>query len=397
MVLRFLETSDYRNLDGGRLEFSDGINLLYGHNAAGKTNTLEALYLFAAGRSVRTRNERELVRIGKDSTHIKIGFDRNGVSRTMSAGYMLSGASGCTRRMKVDSAVADRVSEFLGVFRAVLFTPDHLDLVKGAPEGRRHFVDAALCQIKPGYIKSLNRYEKVLSERNAYLRRVKYGEVKPDKEYLDVTSTLLSQNAAVIIKQRASYISLLAEHAANMYGYLTGEKEKLFCEYSGFSKNIKYDDEKLCAKALEEHYARSYERDMSLGRTFSGPHRDDLLVYISNSRLEFEDNDENDEAEQGRLAARTFGSQGQQRSAVLALKLAEGEIVKQLTGEYPVFLLDDLFSELDENRRNKLVSLFGDRQAVITSCEEAFLSQADNVYPIKVEGGKHFAMFKKSE
>lgn len=391
MTLKWLETRGYRNLEGTRLCLSDGINLLYGHNAAGKTNTLEALYLFATGRSFRTRNERELVRIGNSAANVSIGFDKNGVEREMSVNYVLSGASGCIRRMKIDGAVSDRVSEFLGVFRAVLFTPDHLELVKGAPETRRHFMDAALCQIKPGYVKSLNRYEKTLAERNAYLKRVKYGEAKLDTAYLDVMSCMLAQNASVLIKQRSSYAALLSEYASQMYSFLTGDKETLFSEYAGFSKNIKCDDEKVCAKALAEHYARSAERDLSLGRTFSGPHRDDLLVYIAKNRLEFNESEEAESEEQtaGRLAARTFGSQGQQRSAVLALKLAEGEIVKQLTGEYPVFLLDDLFSELDLDRRRKLISLFTDRQAVITSCDETLLSQTKNVHAIRVDGGKY--------
>ncbi len=390
MRLKWLETRGYRNLESSRLGLCDGINLLYGHNAAGKTNTLEALYLFAAGRSFRTRNERELVNIGGTCASVTIGFDKNGVDRQMSVNYLLSGNAGCTRRMKVDGAAVDRVSEFLGVFRAVLFTPDHLELVKGAPDGRRHFMDAALCQIKPGYVKSLNRYEKTLSERNAYLRRVKYSEAKLDTAYLDVMSAMLAQNAAVLIKQRSSYATLLAQYASEMYGFLTGEKETLFTEYSGFSKNVKYDDEKACAKALEEHYKRATERDLSLGRTFSGPHRDDLLVYIAKNRLDFDQTEETDEEEQtaGKLAARTFGSQGQQRSAVLALKLAEGEIVKQLTGEYPVFLLDDLFSELDADRRKKLVSLFCGRQAVITSCDELSLAQMQNMCTIRVENGK---------
>jgi len=389
MILQWLKTRDFRNLESSKLNLCSGINLLYGHNAAGKTNTLEALYLFAAGRSFRTRNERELVNIGGTCASVTIGFEKNGVDREMSVNYLLSGNAGCTRRMKVDGAVVDRVSEFLGVFRAVLFTPDHLELVKGAPDGRRHFMDAALCQIKPGYVKSLNRYEKTLAERNAYLRRVKSGDAKLDTAYLDVMSAMLARNAAVLIKQRSNYAALLSQYASDMYGFLTGEKETLFTEYSGFSKNVKYDDENACAKALEEHYQRSVDRDLSLGRTFSGPHRDDLLVYIAKNKLSFEEENPNEEEQSvGRLAARTFASQGQQRSAVLALKLAEGEIVKQLTGEYPVFLLDDLFSELDANRRKKLVSLFCDRQAIITSCDELSLGFAEKVCAISVESGK---------
>ncbi len=389
MILQWLKTRDFRNLESSKLNLCSGINLLYGHNAAGKTNTLEALYLFAAGRSFRTRNERELVNIGGTCASVTIGFEKNGVDREMSVNYLLSGNAGCTRRMKVDGAAVDRVSEFLGVFRAVLFTPDHLELVKGAPDGRRHFMDAALCQIKPGYVKSLNRYEKTLAERNAYLRRVKSGDAKLDTAYLDVMSAMLARNAAVLIKQRSNYAALLSQYASEMYGFLTGEKETLFTEYSGFSKNVKYDDENACAKALEEHYQRSVDRDLSLGRTFSGPHRDDLLVYIAKNKLSFEEENPNEEEQSvGRLAVRTFASQGQQRSAVLALKLAEGEIVKQLTGEYPVFLLDDLFSELDANRRKKLVSLFCDRQAIITSCDELSLDLAEKVCVINVKSGK---------
>ena len=174
MKLVALKTENFRNLSENPPMFHEGINVLYGDNAAGKTNTLEAIYLFATGKSFRTRNEKDFIRHGQDYARAEIKFESAGMCREMSVAYLANGQK-AVKGMQIGGISVDRVSEFLGNFRAVLFTPDNLELVKGAPEERRRLIDMALCQIQPRFVKSLNEYAKVLSQRNNYLKSLKYG------------------------------------------------------------------------------------------------------------------------------------------------------------------------------------------------------------------------------
>ncbi len=399
MILKSLTAVNFRNIKNEKVYFSDGINVLYGANAQGKTNTLEALYLFAGGRSFRTLKEKELVSFGKDGARVDICFEKNGVLRNMGVVYKRQ-ENDFVRQMSIDTNSVSKLSEFLGVFRAVLFTPDHLELIKGAPVWRRHLIDAALCQIKPAYIKSLKRYENLLSQRNAYLRDVKYSVVKRDDAYLEVLSQMLADAGSVIIKQRHAFSLLLSEIGSQMYSNLSGGRETLVSKYVTFSGDFDMSDNKECARLLFEKYKNTFDRDISLGRTFSGPHRDDMLLFIAghgenvdektkNLSLMHEnfDGDEERDFVQSTLA-KSFGSQGQQRSAALALKLSEGEIIKKLCGEYPVFLLDDLYSELDAGRRKRLSTLLRDRQTIISCCDKTQVPDVENINFINVDGGR---------
>lgn len=392
MRLLTLKTENFRNLSENPPKFCDGINVLYGNNAAGKTNTLEAVYLFATGKSFRTRNESDFISHSKNFSRLEIEYEKNSLLRSMSVTYVKNGSK-TVKGMQVEGAGVDRVSEFLGNFRAVLFTPDHLELVKGAPDHRRRLVDMALCQIKPRFVKSLNDYSKVLMQRNNYLKGIKLAGKKADLDYLDVLNKQLSDAGAVITKQRGMYCEKLNEVSQSMYALLTGNAEQLYARYVSRANLDAFEDENQISEALYSMYKADTQKDIEQGKTRHGPHHDELMLYVAKKEekdLIYKEQKECFDNDLCDYAARTFGSQGQQRSAVLAIKLAEGEIIKEKCGEYPVFLLDDLYSELDISRRERLSQMFCGRQCIITCCDKAALPESTDFNIVKVDGGKYF-------
>lgn len=391
MILKTLKTQNFRNLVENPPEFHEGINVLFGDNAAGKTNTLEAIYLFATGKSFRTRNEKDFIRHGEDFARVEIGYENSLLCRQMSVTYMANGKT-ALKGMQIEGTGVDRVSEFLGNFRAVLFTPDHLELVKGAPEERRRLIDMALCQIQPRFVKSLNEYAKVLAQRNNYLKSIKFSGKAADIDYIDVLNALLSKAGAVVTRQRGLYSEKLSALSGEMYTRLTGGSESLYAKYISRAASDLSDEAEI-AKSLYNMYKRDTSHDIELGKTSHGPHHDELMIYVAKKgegEKFIEDAKDIPEESLSEYAARSFGSQGQQRSAVLAIKLSEGEIIKEKCGEYPVFLLDDLFSELDDKRRQKLSEMFLDKQCIITCCDRAALPKGADMFVINVNDGKYF-------
>lgn len=384
MKLLSISTSGYRNLAGETLELSDGINLLYGNNAAGKTNTLEGAYVFASGRCFKARQESEVIKVGESTAKADIVIDRDGYREDMTAIWHNSREKGYIKRLLYRGSEVSKVSEFLGIFRAVLFTPDHLNLIKGGPEERRKLMDVALSQMSPKYVYCMNCYNKILSQKNAYLKRLCAGE-KCDDEYLGTINEQLAKAAAVIIKQRSGFADLLKSFASVIYSKISDSKEALDIKYISATKRD-FSDTEYTEKRLFEIFSLDKESEIRGARVIHGPHKDDLMIYINRGKV-------NESAENGykigELAARTFGSQGQQRSAVLALKLAEGEICNNITGEYPVFLFDDLLGELDTKRRRKLMELIKDRQVLITCCDREAMPDLAKVSAVKVENGRY--------
>lgn len=395
MRLLSIKTSGYRNLAGEKLLLNDGINLLYGNNAAGKTNTLECAYVFASGKSFRARQEAELIKKGENTARADIEFEKNiyadkKITENMSVIWHNGKEKGFVKRLLYRGYEVPKLSEFLGIFRAVLFTPDHLSLIKGSPEERRRFMDIALSQIQPRYIYFMNSYLKILSQKNSYLKQASVNG-KADYDYLDILNVQLAKAAAVLVKQRSGFVSLLKDYASVMYGKISGEKEVLDVKYISSTKNnfsdAEYTENKLC-----EIYRNERETELKNGRTFYGPHRDDLMIYITGKTSGIDVQEQKGQNSVSELAARTFGSQGQQRSAVLAIKLAEGEIFKNITGEYPVFLFDDLLGELDTERRTFLTELIKDRQAIITCCDRNAMPDMKNISAFQVCMGRYTNM-----
>ena len=348
MQIKHLSLKNFRNEIEGEIEFDSGVNVICGANAAGKTNILEAIFYFAAGKSFRNCKDRELITFGEEKSNISMKFSTENVEMKMSA--VLS--KNKKRVIKIGESAPLKMQEYIGRFRAVIFTPDHLSLIKGAPENRRRFLDLAICQSFPRYASALSEYNRILAQKNALLKR---GNVIDT--LMDVYNERLASLAAVITVNRRKYIKKLEEEAKRFLFDMSDGKEELTLTYQTQAGDL------LTQEDIKERYLaifsekRNQEKERFLA--LFGAHKDDFSVSIN------------------KKSAKMYGSQGQQRSIVLALKLAEVELSKNLTGEYPVFLLDDILSELDKDRKNYILSRINDRQVIITGCESEVFECGD--------------------
>ena len=341
---------NYRNIESAEIELSEGVNVFIGNNAQGKTNAIEGVYYFARGKSFRGAKDRELIRLGAESARIGIVFRDS--ARTRHHEVRLSSTE--KRTCVKEGVVIRRMSEFIGAFRAVLFSPEHLSMVKEGPSERRNFADIAISQLYPTYMAALSRYQKILLQRNSVLK----DPCSPVfLDTLEVLSYQLAHEAAIIAEHRERYIKKLSVKVEALIEDMTSGKEKARLDYNDGRSEGEY------LRALIDNR----EKEIRAGNTLYGPHKDDIFVTLNG----------ND--------ARVFASQGQQRSIALSMKLAEGEISCDETGEYPVFLLDDILSELDERRKEYVLSGLCGRQVLITTCESIKASSrvfnvADGVY-----------------
>lgn len=345
MLIKQLTLQRFKNAAEETLDFGEGVNVIYGENASGKTNLLEAMFFFAAGKSFRGCKDRELIRFGEEDARAELRFCR-GVENAVDTRMGVFFRKSQKRQITVEGQPVRKLAEYLGLFRAVIFTPDHLHLVKGAPENRRRFLDLAICQSFPRYAASVHEYGRLLQQKNAMLKTE-----KPDKQLLTVYNERMAISAAVITLNRFRYLENLAQEAGEVQKEMSAGAEQLDLRYSsqvGAKDGQTAEELRDGYRALFESRA---EMEIRRGTALFGPQKDDFAVLIN------------------KKDARLFGSQGQQRSAVLALKLAEGELSKRLTGEYPVFLLDDILSELDAGRRGYILSHLSGRQVILTGCE----------------------------
>lgn len=366
MKISSLEIKNFRNIESGRVEFSDGINLLYGKNGEGKTNTLEAIYYMAMCRSFRACSDRDLIMHGRDLAEISLIYESGGTEKALSA---LIGRE--KKALRYEGVEIAKYSEFIGNFRAVIFSPDNLFLIKGSPDERRRFIDMALSQIKPRYMRYLSQYQRLLKQRNTVLKKARL-DGKADENLLYVYSEKLADCAAVITKQRAAFVNELCEYAADFYERITkredGYFERLYIKYFSCIKE-NFDDASKIKSEYLKLLCENIEREINAGATLYGPHRDDLVFSVGKeaNEKEYEQTEEENEKITA-YNARVFASQGQQRSVVLSLKLAEGRIIENLSGMRPVYLFDDVMSELDAGRKERLLYLLRDKQVIITDC-----------------------------
>lgn len=359
MIIKSFRAQNFRNIEKCSLEFDKNVNLLLGENAQGKTNAVEGIYIFARGKSFRRGEEKDLIRFGCEGFNLSIEYeDKSGTNTYEYSVY------GRERRRKINGYKISRASEMIGSFRAVLFCPDDLTLVKGGPDERRDFLNVAISQCFPSYVSLYADYKKALENRNAILKNASKG-LYFDENELSVWSGSLAGYASKIYIERERYIKKLEVYAKTYMNEISDGKEELTLDYKsdigeGFSD----------AEAIKKEYERIYKdnilKERMAGVTLYGPHREDIIIKING----------ND--------ARIFSSQGQQRSIVLSLKMAEGEVSRELFSEYPVFLFDDVLSELDDKRQNFVLSGMKDKQIIITSCER--LRTAGKV--IEVTGGE---------
>jgi DNA replication and repair protein RecF len=369
MLIRELQVINFRNLRFLRAEFGQGIHVIHGSNAQGKTNLLEAVYLLVTGRSFRTTMDRELIpwlRDNYEATLVRARVEKGGYEER----FLLS-FNQTEKHVFVNGAPIPRLGDLVGRINAVLFTPADLQLVRGAPGLRRRFLDIELSQINPAYLRHLQRYDLALRQRNALLKQ---HQRRPGlAAELAPWDAQLAENGAEIVAARARMMARLSELAGRTYAHIAGLHEPLA---------LRYEPSPACggdAGALRERLAAAplaaQPDDVRRGATSVGPHRDDFTFLID-----------------GR-DARDFGSQGQQRSCVLAMKLAELSLMREATGENPILLLDDLMSELDESRKRAfLESLDPAIQTFITATEkELVLSLVAPARVYRVEDGEMIA------
>jgi len=344
MKLTQLALKNYRNYASVDVTFSDQINVLIGENAQGKTNLLEAIYVLALARSHRTANDKELIRFDQDFARIS-----GTVNKTIGNLALELVISQQGKKARVNHIEQPKLSQYLGNFNVILFAPEDLGIVKGSPAGRRRFIDMEFGQMSPKYLYNLAQYKAILKQRNAYLKQLRYKQAK-DLVYLGVLTDQLAAYGAEIITARARLLQEMAKFAAVIHADITNGREALSFDYqSQVATDARTTDETAYA-ALSVLFEKYQQREIDQGTTLVGPHRDDV-AFIVNA---------NDVA--------NFGSQGQQRTTALAVKLAEIDLMKQQTGEYPVLLLDDVLSELDDQRQTHLLKAIQNKvQTFITT------------------------------
>lgn len=332
MIIESIELKNYRNYDELHMDFNQGTNILYGDNAQGKTNILEAIYVCCTTKSHRGSKDRDMIQFDRDESHIKLSLRKNDVPYRIDMHLKKNKTKG----VAINGIPIKKASELFGIVNVVFFSPEDLNLIKNGPAERRRFIDLELCQLNKLYVHSLIQYNRSLQQRNKLLKELNF---KPEYEgTLDVWDMQLIQYGKEMIRYREQFVEQLNGIIYDIHKQLSGDREELL---------ICYDPNVSC-EAFEPSLKKSRAQDLRQKTTLVGPHRDDIGFYVN------------------KIDIRKFGSQGQQRTAALSLKLAEIELVKKLVNDYPILLLDDVLSELDGNRQNHLLSGINHIQTMIT-------------------------------
>ena len=364
MRIRKLVLNGFRSYD--RVEFAPeaGLNLLYGANAAGKTNVLEAVFLCALGRSHRTSRDSEMIGHGLSGGYVGIEIETGSGLRTIEIKLRVGDDAKSPKDKKqifIDRQRADKAGELMGVFNVVMFSPEDLALVKASPEVRRRFMDMELCQLHPAYYRKAAMYNAALRQRNALIKEAFTDPIDP--EVLDMWNVQLARTGAEIMRSRLEFMDEISTIASDMHRRLTGGREQLFTFYQ---PNVPFEG-KEAEYAVYEALEAAREEDIRRGFTSRGPHRDDIGIKL------------------GETDVKVYGSQGQQRTAALSLKLSELALMRQIVGESPVLLLDDVLSELDDDRQRALMESAFDCQCLLTATgvESAVSGRGAAVFEVK--------------
>lgn len=357
MIARELILKNFRNYSEQKIVFGDGVNVFYGKNAQGKTNILEAVSLFSGTRSHRGSKDSELINFYADDSSLELSF--NSRERDFCSEIFLS--RGKKKKIRINGVNKRSISSLAEVFGVVMFTPEDLNVIKGSPSERRKLLDSAISSVKPAYLNALITYNKVLENKNKLLKAE-----KPDRDMIILWNESLCENGARIISYRNSFIEVLKPVIKRFHEKISGGEE-LFVSYKTVCDNA------LCENDIKELLIKKttdgIEKEILSGVSLYGPHRDDLEFFINGRDV------------------KTFGSQGQQRTVVLGFKLSQIEITKQIKGEYPVLLLDDILSELDSVRRSYLLNKIRDHQVLITCTEADELKTFGDVKLFEVSDG----------
>lgn len=332
MIIKSIELQNFRNYEDLNISFDEGTNIFYGDNAQGKTNILEAVYLSGTTKSHKCSKDKEMIRFGEQEAHIRTVVVKKDKEYQIDMHLKNNRSKG----IAINKVPIKKASELFGILNMVFFSPEDLNIIKNGPAERRRFLDSELCQLDKIYLSDLTTYNKILNQRNKLLKDMVY---RPDlKDTLSVWDMQLVETGRKIIRRRKQFVDELNEIVHDIHYRISGEKEDLLLQYEPSIEDIFFEDE----------LSRVKERDMRQCMTSVGPHRDDLLFSI------------------GEVDIRKFGSQGQQRTSALSLKLSEIELVKRSIHDTPVLLLDDVLSELDSNRQNYLLNSIHDTQTLIT-------------------------------
>ena len=332
MNIRSIELKNFRNYENLEISFDEGTNILFGDNAQGKTNILEAAYMSGTTKSHKGSRDREMIRFGEEEAHLKTVVARGGREYQIDMHLKKNRAKG----IAIDKIPIKKASELFGILNIVFFSPEDLNIIKSGPAERRRFLDSELCQLDRIYLADLTNYNKILAQRNKLLKDMIYRPGLSDT--LPVWDMQLIETGKKIIRRRKQFVDELREIVSDIHYRISGGKEELFLKYEPNIDDIFFEDE----------LSRAKEKDKKLCQTSVGPHRDDLLFSI------------------GDVDIRKYGSQGQQRTSALSLKLSEIELVRKSIADAPVLLLDDVLSELDSSRQNYLLNNISDTQTIIT-------------------------------
>ena len=332
MIIESIELKNYRNYEHLQLELSPGTNIFYGDNAQGKTNILESVYVCCTTKSHKGSKDKEMIQFGEDESHIRIFIEKQ--EKQFQIDMHLK--KNRTKGIAIDQIPIKKASELFGILNIVFFSPEDLNIIKNGPAERRRFMDLELCQLDKIYLSELAKYNKILNQRNKLLKDIYF---RPDvKDTLPIWDMQLLEYGQKIIKSRRKFVSELNEIVTHIHSKISGGREEMILTYE---PNVTED-------LFEQELIRVQEKDLKLGQTTVGPHRDDMSFTIHGVDI------------------RKFGSQGQQRTSALSLKLSEIELVKKVIKDTPVLLLDDVLSELDSNRQNYLLNNICGTQTIIT-------------------------------
>lgn len=357
MHISSLSLTNFRNYTKEKIEFSPHTNVIYGDNAQGKTNILEAVYIFSQGRSHRAKTDRELIRFGEDFSKLALEFhdserDYKAVLQLIKQGK---------KNIKINGVQITRLSMLMNYLNVVMFSPEDLDLVKGSPSARRRFIDSSVSQLYPRYLTSLIDYHKALGQKNSLLKSLKSKGVKSDA-MLSVWNEQLAAEAEKIIKYRTEFVKLIDGFSSVIQSEIS--KETLKITYSPGARCDAWDK-----TAIYDYFERNQRREIEFASAQVGIQRDDLSIFVNGRE------------------ARLYGSQGQQRTAALSMKIAQADYIENSKNEYPVLLLDDIMSELDAHRREYLAKKIRGKQVLITSTDTDLKYSTDNTRLIHIRGG----------
>ena len=335
MWIKEIELKNFRNYKEEKISLKNNVNILYGENAQGKTNIIESIFLCSMGKSFRTTKDKEMIKINERNCSVEVEYEKSDREGQIKIEI------GNKKNIFINGIKIKKLSELLGKINVVIFTPDDIEIIKGGPEKRRKFLDIMISQLRPNYMYILSLYQKTLEQRNNYLKQIK--EEKKDENLLEIWDNKLCEYAIKIHEYREEFINKLIPKIEKIHNEITNNKEKIKIEYMTECKK-------------KETYLNLLKQrrklDIIKGFTTKGIHRDDFMIYVNGKQIN------------------VYGSQGQQRTAILTLKLAELNVIHDEIGDYPILLLDDFMSELDKNRRESLIKNIKNNQVIITCTEK---------------------------